>query len=454
MLKFALSYLFVSITMTFIIVAISALNRLIGGALPAKLRYAVWVAVLIGAVIPLRPTAGKAIVTIPLPVSISGRLSPMHDDIPISSESGILPAIEIAPVVIFIIIWAIIAIIILIYHIRRYACFIKMVQRWGITVRDENILSVLRAVQTEMGLEGKRIELKVCGFISSSMMTGFRKVKILLPEKNYEADELDLIFRHELIHYKRCDLFVKLASIVAIAIHWYNPAIYKMIAEIQAESEASCDEAVLFNADDETRRFYAEVIVGMSGDRKYANVILSTCFYGGKASIKKRLDSIMGSSRKVKRTTTAFIFACVLTAMAFSSYVFAFALQDTPEIIGMVATENADESNIEILDNMLTYEIKCRYDNRQYIIVIDSSTGKVISFKEDETTPFISYDEYKISFEKAIEIAIENVGGGFVEEVEFEYEKGLWQYEVNVIFNDREKEVYINADTGEITKIK
>lgn len=67
------------------------------------------------------------------------------------------------------------------------------------------------------------IDLYVCGFVSSSMLTGFLRPVILLPEKHFETDELEFIFRHELIHYKRRDLVIKFLSVIAVSLHWFNP---------------------------------------------------------------------------------------------------------------------------------------------------------------------------------------------------------------------------------------
>jgi hypothetical protein len=96
------------------------------------------------------------------------------------------------------------------YHMQRYARFLKTVRRWGKSVKDEKVLSVLRSEQVKMGLESKTFAVKICDFISSSMLTGFFRPMILLPQKDFETDEQEFIFRHELIHYKRRDLPAKL----------------------------------------------------------------------------------------------------------------------------------------------------------------------------------------------------------------------------------------------------
>ena len=58
------------------------------------------------------------------------------------------------------------------------------------------------------------------------MMTGFVKPRILLPDADFTTDELRLILKHELVHYKRRDLWYKGLVLAANAIHWFNPAVY------------------------------------------------------------------------------------------------------------------------------------------------------------------------------------------------------------------------------------
>ena len=70
---------------------------------------------------------------------------------------------------------------------------------------------------------------------------------LLLPEEDYTEDELSMVFRHELVHLKRRDLYVKLGLTLACALHWYNPAVYVLCKQVSFWQESSCDEAVINN---------------------------------------------------------------------------------------------------------------------------------------------------------------------------------------------------------------
>ena len=402
--QFVISFLLTSLAMTAIILVISVFNVLFGKTFTAKSRYAVWLIVLIGLVIPLRPVIGDGIVTIPLPASAQTQSSEssMIEAPPITAPYTLLdrPA---SPFMVCVFVWGIVAIMVFACHIRRYVRFLRTIQRWGTTVKDGNILSILRAVQAEKGLSNKKIGLKICGFVSSSMLTGFWRPMILLPEKHFETDELELIFRHELIHYKRRDLFINFLSVAAISMHWFNPIIYWMCAAMQMDGEISCDEAVLLDSNKENRRFYAEVIIGMISERSMARTMLSTCFYGGKSSIRRRLEVIMDTTRKIK-PPAILVLVAITTLTLLSGSVFAIqepslpiAPRVVPEAIasGKITIKQAEEialaavgegtlrkAKLDVKKGI--YKVEIRDDRRDYEVTIDSATGEIIknSMKE------------------------------------------------------------------------
>ena len=74
--------------------------------------------------------------------------------------------------------------------------------RWSDNVTDDTQLEVFQSLKTQMGIT-ESIGLQVCESIGSPMMTGFVKPRILLPDADFTTDELRLILKHELVHYKR-----------------------------------------------------------------------------------------------------------------------------------------------------------------------------------------------------------------------------------------------------------
>ena len=51
-----------------------------------------------------------------------------------------------------------------------------------------------------------------------------------------------ILFRHELIHYKRKDILYQLITLIFISLNWYNPFAYIMALAIEIDGETACDE--------------------------------------------------------------------------------------------------------------------------------------------------------------------------------------------------------------------
>jgi len=343
MTQLLVSFLFSSLVMSAVALVILLLNALLPKASPAKLRYFIWLIVLIGLIIPFRPSLGGGFIAVPLLTAGQARAAAGDSVMVVASGSihGMDAGVEnvgaavdipadtaagwpVSPLEIGLLAWGVTAVSIFTWHIWRYLRYIRTVRRWGVEATDDGVKSVFRSVMDEFGVDYSKIELMLCGFISSSMLTGFTRPVILLPDRHFDADELRIIFRHEMIHYKRRDMLIKLLSVIAVSVHWFNPIIYWVCSAAQSDGEASCDEAVLADTNSADRQFYAEVIMAMIDGGNRPGTMLSTCFYGGRSSIKKRLDSIMDTSRKMKKTAVAALLTVVgLTLL--SGSVFALA---------------------------------------------------------------------------------------------------------------------------------
>jgi len=129
-------------------------------------------------------------------------------------------------------------------------------------------------------------------------MIGFVNPRILLPKSDIEEDELRFILRHELVHYKRKDLWYKCLVLIATAIHWFNPIVYLMAEAIDILCEMSCDAEVIRSTDADTRQHYSETIIGVVKYQSKMKTALSTNFYGGKKGMKNRIFSIMDTGKK------------------------------------------------------------------------------------------------------------------------------------------------------------
>lgn len=196
------------------------------------------------------------------------------------------------------------------WQLVRHKRFTATLRRWREPCGNTLCLHTLSEIQEDLGIEHSPA-LYLCPGIPSPMLVGLRKPAIYLPDEALAADELALVLRHELIHYKRRDLLVRAALLLCRAVHWFNPIMLPLSRWLSYCQEASCDSCVTQNASQEERRFYSETIIRVIRRQVQARTQLCTSFYGGKEGMKKRIFSIMNTA---SRRTGVVLCICLLAA--------------------------------------------------------------------------------------------------------------------------------------------
>lgn len=320
---FMITLLLCSAAMSVPVLFYMAVTPVLAKHYSAKGCYYAWLIFVIGLLIPFRPQFGNPVVKIDvagsgaLPVIRIGHGGAVNGYAPMSPITSTVDVFHAA--VSKLSWWQIAAavwlggmILFLAYHVVRHYRFLKLTARWSETVTDDQILALFRKVKTQMGIS-REVSLKRCDVIGSPMMTGFKKPGILLPKAHFTENELYFILKHELIHYKRKDLWYKCLVLVMAAVHWFNPVVHLMVKAVNIQCELSCDAEVVGSEGEDARQYYSETIIGVVRYGSKLKTALSTNFYGGKNGMKKRIFSIMDKSNK--RAGVPVLFAAFILTM-------------------------------------------------------------------------------------------------------------------------------------------
>lgn len=111
--------------------------------------------------------------------------------------------------------------------------------------KQEN--QVFQEALEELQREQKRripIQVLCCPGLSTPCGIGLVRRKILLPSREYAADELRHILRHELQHFQTHDLLVKWMIRVFQCLFWWNPLVYLLGRDLDQVLEIKCDLTV------------------------------------------------------------------------------------------------------------------------------------------------------------------------------------------------------------------
>lgn len=76
------------------------------------------------------------------------------------------------------------------------------------------------------------------------------------------------------------------------------------------------------------------------------------------------------------------------------------------------------------------------------------------AFADDDYAKQQTQQVAKVSYDKAQAIAISAVGGGVVTDIDFELKLGRAYYEVEVVHNNTEYDLKIDANTGKVISKK
>lgn len=185
------------------------------------------------------------------------------------------------------------------YQFVAYMSYKKKIKRQSDRTANDKILSLLDKLCLELSIK-KKPDIWRCNNACSPMMFGFIKPALFLPSGSYDDYDLEVILRHELVHYKRRDLWYKLILLFANAVHWFNPLVYVMVKMACEDIEFSCDDEVVRNADIDFRKRYSQAILHSMHKERLQNTALSTHFKGGKKAMKNRFSNILDTTKKRK----------------------------------------------------------------------------------------------------------------------------------------------------------
>ena len=113
----------------------------------------------------------------------------------------------------------------------------------------------------------------VSGAVKSPCLAGLTPA-VYLTEDVLQADEAELILRHELTHLRHLDFLWSLCRTAAVTVYWWNPFIWLAAICSKRDAELACDEAVAAKLPESKRLAYARAILAQA-PRKTAALSLA-----------------------------------------------------------------------------------------------------------------------------------------------------------------------------------
>ena len=171
----------------------------------------------------------------------------------------------------------------------------------------------LRRMRRAHPIPGIAVPVYVARGLPSPCLYGFpRPAVYLTPAAAGEPELLGHVLRHELTHRRHGDHIWAVLRAAALALHWYNPLVWLAAVLSRRDGELACDEGALQGADDRERAAYGRTLIRLVTARPSAGELLccATTMTAGTSSLKERIAMI---ARK-PRTLAAVLAAVALLA--------------------------------------------------------------------------------------------------------------------------------------------
>lgn len=191
------------------------------------------------------------------------------------------------------VLWAVGAVLCFLFQTGKYLYFRKTLFSDSLSAYTEKELA--DSVRKELFID-KEIPVLRSVRIGSPMILGFRKPVIFLPLQDYSEAELLMIFRHELMHFKRSDPCKKLFFGAVAAVQWFNPFAWLIMRECSGSLEALCDREVTKNKDNTYKRDYCCLLLKTGKNTGGLSAMAS--YFSTKEMLKLRIDSVFDNGHK------------------------------------------------------------------------------------------------------------------------------------------------------------
>lgn len=309
MAEFALHILKLNIISAVVIFLVLGLSVLLKNRFTARWKYVVWLAVAMSLLVPARLPSNFSLINFKVPgiessgnekitakriisadadsanvnsskvnsedsstadskmqdTAVTGKASTgavLKDEVQSDSASASLSGRHIVPLAakIFMIVWLAGAVIKLLAEICAYCFSMRSLKRMSLPVNDLMKWKMYRDVCEQKGIR-RRPELMQNAGLSTPLLAGLFRTKLYLPAVGYSAEELKLVYHHELTHYLHRDLWYKMLLRICASVYWFNPVLLFMLWEADKDIENLCDAEVVRVCSRAERKLYRKLLL-------------------------------------------------------------------------------------------------------------------------------------------------------------------------------------------------
>ncbi len=221
-----------------------------------------------------------------------------------------------------------VSVVLILVFVIRQTMYTKKLKRLENLVTEHELELFCKASE-KVFKKDRKIKLIKTDFVSMPMVTGLFSNMVLLPNEEYDDNELEFIFIHECTHLKNKDLLLKLLIHVFCCIFWWNPFVYLLKSDISFLLELKCDNKACADMDELTKLDYIKSIndnaIRLAKKKSHPPTLVSSgfAFADGTKRHVFRMNNLLFPKTKTKSTV---VYMWVLSLFLAAIWVLSFVI--------------------------------------------------------------------------------------------------------------------------------
>lgn len=231
-----------------------------------------------------------------------------------------------------------------------------------ISTPDEYLWQLMNDIKKNLNIK-RNIKLYQTDQVDMPFTTGFFRMKVVLPIAEYSKEEWLMLLKHELIHCKRNDVFMKMILRFVQKIHWFNPLIFLFSRSFCEDCEYTCDMEVVKNYSSEYRKQYGGLIIKMAEERPMPKFTIGFSDNNFKF-VERRLRYIMKRRTRRGVVVTA-IMAAFMAICPFVTYASTFKVSQLESGLINVYDEHRGTAYTQVNGTVKTDQVPAVYESEE-----------------------------------------------------------------------------------------
>lgn len=321
------------------------------------------------------------------------------------------------------------------YIIRR--CRLRKLTKTYIPC-DPDTRKIFESICREMRIK-RRISIVQSMSVPAAKIEGVLHPRVCIPMMDYQENELQVILKHELVHYLNHDGWMRECAVLLECIYWFNPLVSMMHRSLECWDEYYCDYRVCHQYG-VNKENYVGALVAVADrivewkEKICKSTVMDVAFVVSGKNLKERIRRIKNYKEQGKQKKVFSIALCGLFVLVGCTITFFAGTGAEVVYAKMIETTYQDSSTLEMLSEPMVLKENVMVSDE--IPVADDSVEGEATACADSTAAFSSTvknelwksDQFQASSDQDILVVVCGAAADVCLKVGIVEPDGQWRY--------------------------